>query len=211
MRESQARERLAEFGRLLRQAGLAPGSSGNLSVRIDGGWLITPTNSCLGLLDPARIARLDEDGRHVGGDPPSKEVFMHRAIYAARSGARAIVHTHSTHAVAWAVAADVDPEDVLPPLTAYYVMKIGKLPLVPYYPPGDLGLADAVRSYAERGRAMLLANHGPIVAGSSLDEAVYAMEELEETAKLALLLGPRAVRVLTPEQLNELKRRFPPA
>jgi ribulose-5-phosphate 4-epimerase/fuculose-1-phosphate aldolase len=121
----------------------------------------------------------------------------------------AVVHLHSTHSVAVSCLAEIDPEDVLPPITAYYVMRVGKLPLVPYFPPGDMALADAVRETARRHHAMLLANHGPVVAGKSLENAVHAAEELEETAKLFLMLRGEKTRFLTPEQVADLKARFP--
>jgi ribulose-5-phosphate 4-epimerase/fuculose-1-phosphate aldolase len=183
------------------------GSSGNISVRVDDGWLMTPTNACLGRLDPAAISKLDAGGNHVSGDAPTKEGFLHRAVYGERPDAGAIVHLHSTHSVAVSCLPDIDPRDVLPPLTAYYVMRVGTLPLVPYYPPGDMNLADAVRGLAGRHSAVLLANHGPVVAGKNLEAALYATEELEETAKLHLLLHGRNPRCLTQEQVAELRRR----
>jgi ribulose-5-phosphate 4-epimerase/fuculose-1-phosphate aldolase len=169
---------------------------------------MTPTNACLGRLDPARISFLDDDGRHVSGDKPTKESFLHVAMYGERPEARAVVHLHSTHSVAVSCLEDVDPANVLPPITAYYVMRVGTLPLVPYHAPGDMDLAEAVRKLAGRHHAVLLANHGPVVAGTSLENAVYAMEELEETAKLHLLLHGRGTRPLTPEQVGDLERRF---
>jgi ribulose-5-phosphate 4-epimerase/fuculose-1-phosphate aldolase len=207
--ESRLREDITGFGQLLTGLGLAHGSTGNISVRLDDGWLITPTNSRLGRLDPARIAKLDPDGRLIAGDPPSKEAFLHQSVYEKRPGAGAIVHLHSTHSVAVSCLADVDPDDVLPPLTAYYVMRVGKLPLIPYFPPGDERLAGAVREVAARHAAVLLANHGPVVAGTSLDAAVGAIEELEATARLHLLLHGRATRPLDADQVGELQRLFP--
>ena len=207
MNESRQREQIALFGKSLFDRGLTMGSSGNISVRLDDGWLLTPTNSCLGRLDPAAIARLDDDGNLLSGEPPSKESFLHRAVYAERAGAGAVVHLHSTHSVAVSCLPEVDPRDVLPPLTAYYVMRVGTLPLVPYYPPGDETLAEAVRGLAGRHSAVLLANHGPVVAGKTLEAAVYATEELEETAKLYLLLHGRNPRCLTPEQVAQLRNR----
>jgi len=207
--EARLREDIAAFGRLLTGLGLAHGSTGNISVRLDDGWLITPTNSRMGQLDPGRIARLDRDGRLIAGDKPSKEAFLHQSVYAMRPGAGAIVHLHSTHSVAVSCLAEIDPEDVLPPLTAYYVMRIGKLPLIPYYPPGDERLAGAVREVAAKHAAVLLANHGPVVAGKSLDAAVGAIEELEATARLYLLLHDRKTRPLDADQVAELQRLFP--
>ena len=209
MSESSLREDIAAFGELLTGLGLAHGATGNMSVRLDDGFLVTPTNSRLGRLDPARIARLDRDGRLVGGDPPSKEAFLHQCIYEMRPAAQAIVHLHSTHSVAVSCLAGLDEDDVLPPLTAYYVMRVGKLPLVPYFPPGDTRLAAAVRQVSAEHTAVLLANHGPVVAGKSLDAAVGAIEELEATARLFLLLQGQEVRPLDAAQVQELRERFP--
>jgi ribulose-5-phosphate 4-epimerase/fuculose-1-phosphate aldolase len=207
--ESRLREDIATFGQMLTGLGLAHGSTGNISVRLDDGWLITPTNSRMGQLDPARIARLDRNGTLIAGDKPSKEAFLHQSVYAMRPGAGAIVHLHSTHSVAVSCLAEVDADDVLPPLTAYYVMRVGKLPLIPYFPPGDERLAGAVRKVAARHAAVLLANHGPVVAGKSLDAAVAAIEELEATARLYLLLHDRQTRPLNADQVAELQRLFP--
>ncbi len=206
--EAAAREAICRLGRSMFARGLTFGSSGNISVRLDDGWLMTPTNVAMGDLDPARLSRLDGDGRLVDGDPPTKEAFLHRVMYEGRSDAGAVVHLHSTHSVAVSVLEDVDPEDVLPPITAYYVMRVGRLPLVPYFPPGDGKLAEAVRPLVGRHHAVLLANHGPVVAGTSLAAAAAAIEELEETAKLHLLLRGHRTRPLTPAQVEELRERF---
>lgn len=210
MTESSLREEIARFGKSLFDRGLSGGSSGNISVQLDDGWLMTPTGSSLGNLDPARISKLDRSGKLVSGDAPTKEVFLHQAMYEERPQAGAIVHLHSTHSVAVSCLPTVNPENVLPPITAYYVMKIGKLPLIPYYRPGDKALAEAIRGKARKHTAVLLANHGPVVAGKSLEAAVYATEELEETAKLHLLLQAHNPRVLTEEQIAELHEFFPP-
>ena len=160
-------------------------------------------------LDPTRISKLDWQGKHISGDKPSKEGFLHLAMYQERPEERAVVHLHSTHSVAVSCLADIDPKDVLPPITAYYVMRVGKLPLVPYFRPGDAALAEAVRALAREHRAMLLANHGPVVAGKALDAAVYAAEQLEETAKLYLLLQGARTRFLDPEHIADLNLHFP--
>ena len=204
-----ARDRICKLGRSIFQRGLTFGSSGNISVRLPDGWLTTPTNVTLGALDPDRLSRLDADGRHIGGDKPTKEVFLHLGMYRRRATAGAVVHLHSTYSVAASILADVDPADVLPPLTAYYVMRVGSLPLVPYYRPGDPALGPAVEALADRHHAVLLANHGPVVAGTTLDAAVNAVEELEETAKLHLLLQGRRIRPLTPEQAADVRAHFP--
>lgn len=208
MSDSALRERICAVGASLFTRGLTFGSTGNISVRHpDGGWLMTPTNASLGDLDPARLSRLDASGATVGGDPPTKEAFLHRVMYAERAGAAAVVHLHSTHSVAVSCLYGLDPCNCLPPLTAYYVMRVGRLPLVPYRPPGDESLARAVGKLAGEHHAVLLANHGPVVAGTSLDNAVYATEELEETAKLTLLLHGRETRPLTPAQVDDLRAR----
>jgi ribulose-5-phosphate 4-epimerase/fuculose-1-phosphate aldolase len=209
MSETKWRDLLAERGRSLYDRGYAHGSSGNLSTRLDGGILITPTGSSLGRLEPEKISKVDESGRHVSGDPPSKEAFLHLAMYAERPSEKAIVHLHCTCAVAVSCLVHANPRDVLPPLTAYYVMRVGKLPLVPYYRPGDRALAEAVRAEAKAHRAVLLANHGPVVAGKSLDEAIDSAEELEATAKLVLLLDGKRTRPLDSAQIAELEAAFP--
>jgi len=199
------RDEIVETGRSLFSRGLSPGTSGNLSVRTETGFLMTPTNSSLGALDAARLSVLDADGRHIDGDPPTKEVWLHLAMYAERTEARAIVHLHSTYSVAVACLDGVDEDDVLPPLTPYYVMRVGRLPLVPYGRPGDDSLAGAVRERARTSHAVLLANHGPIVAAPTLAAAAAAAEEIEETAKLVLLTQGLKTRPLTQQQLDELR------
>jgi ribulose-5-phosphate 4-epimerase/fuculose-1-phosphate aldolase len=205
--ENCLRDELCRLGRSMFSRGLTHGSTGNLSVRLPDGFLMTPTGSNLGELDPARLSRLDRQGRHLDGDAPTKETFLHLAMYEERPASAAVVHLHSTYSTAVSVLEDVDADDVLPPLTAYYVMRIGSLPLVPYHPPGDLGLAQAVRRLAGRHHALLLANHGPVVAGTCLPAAADAIEELEATARLHLTLHGRRCRCLSPEQVAELKAR----
>ncbi|MFO1318370.1 MAG: 3-oxo-tetronate 4-phosphate decarboxylase [Burkholderiales bacterium] len=209
MSESRIREQMAELGRSLFDRGLTSGSTGNFSARLEDGYLITPTNSCLGRLDPMRITKLDLHGRHVSGDKASKEAFLHLSMYQQRPSAGAVVHTHSTHSVAVSVLEGIAAEDPIPPITAYYVMRVGRLVLLPYYPPGDVTLANAVREVAAKHHSVLLANHGPIVAGADLETAVYATEELEETAKLFLLLRSEKLRLLSAEQVADLHKRFP--
>lgn len=206
MTESDLREALVLHGRSLYQRGYAHGSSGNLSARLPDGLLITPTNACLGRLDPARISKVDAKGKPVSGDAPSKEAFLHLAMYEERPGAQSIVHLHCTHCVAVSCLRDFAG---LPPITAYYVMRIRRLALVPYYRPGDRALAEAVREQAKKHHALLLANHGPVVAGKSVDDAVYNAEELEETAKLFLMLEGRRSRFLEAAQIADLEQHFP--
>lgn len=202
-------EEICRVGASLFDRGLTHGSTGNISAALaDGGWLMTPTGSSLGTLDPARLSRLDATGRHVGGDKPTKEAFLHTCMYRERPKSGAVVHLHSTHSVAVSCLHGIDHANCLPPITAYYVMRIGTLPLVPYFPPGDEALAEAVAKLAGKHHAVLLANHGPVVAGTSLAAAQDAIEELEETAKLFLMLRGEKVRALTPEQVTELRTRF---
>ena len=206
---TRMRDQIARVGQSLFDRGLTAGSSGNISVRLpDGGWLMTPTNVSLGTLDPARLAHFDASGRHLSGDAPTKEAFLHFSMYSERRDAQAVVHLHSSHATAVSILRDLDPADVMPALTAYYIMRVGRLPLVPYFAPGDPDLAHAVRALASQHHAVLLANHGPVVAGTSLDNAQYAVEELEEAAKLFLLLQNHALRTLTPDQVADLRTRF---
>jgi 3-dehydro-4-phosphotetronate decarboxylase len=209
MNERELRERIAAHGKSLYERGLTPGSSGNISIRLRDGYLMTPTNSCLGRLDPDAISRLDRDGNSISGLPPSKETFLHLAYYRSRPSESAIVHLHSTYSVAVSCLTDIDPNNVLPAITAYYVMRVGRLPLVPYFAPGDMSLANSVEKAALHARAVLLANHGPVLGGTDLDSAVYAIEELEETAKLHLLLRNHSVNYLTDVQQEELRSRFP--
>jgi ribulose-5-phosphate 4-epimerase/fuculose-1-phosphate aldolase len=206
--EAKVREAICWFGQSMFDRGLTAGSSGNISARVDEGWIMTPTNSCLGRLDPATLSKVDDQGNLLSGDKPTKESFLHLGMYQQRPGAGAVVHLHSIHSVAVSVLAEIDPQEPIPPITAYYVMKIGKLALLPYYAPGDMKLADAVREVAAKHHAVLLANHGPVVAGKDLETAVYATEELEETAKLFLMLRGQKLKLLTPEQVAELQRKY---
>ena len=203
--ESGAREAICAYGKSIFDRGLTSGSSGNLSVRLDDGFLMTPTGVSLARLEPAALSRLDAGGRQVSGAAPTKEWPLHLAIYAARPQERAIVHLHSTYSTAVSCLDDIDRDDVLPPLTAYYVMRIGKLPLVPYFPPGDAALAQAAGRLAMHGHALLLANHGPVVAGATLEAAVDAVEVLEQTARIYLLLRGADVRTLTKDEVHRLR------
>lgn len=210
MSEADLRQLLAELAKSLFDRGFSVGSAGNISARLADGYLMTPTNSCLGRLEPARLSRLGPDFRHLAGDPPSKEVFMHRAFYRARGeGCGAVVHLHSAHATAIACLDDVDPENPIPPLTPYFVMRAGRrVPLVPYYRPGDAAMEPAIEAAAQRARALLLANHGPVVSGPTLTDAVHAAEELEEAARLALMLRGHKLRLLNSAQVDDLLRTF---
>ena len=209
MTETKLREQICTYGRSLFKRGLTPGSSGNISIRLDdGGWLVTPTNASLGFLDPARISRLDASKRLVSGDAPTKEIPLHAALYETRTTARAIVHLHCAHCVAVSMLPEIDAGNALPPMTPYYVMRCGTTALLPYFAPGDAAVGDAIRSLAGKYACILLANHGPVVAGETLEAAVFAVEELEETAKLYLMLRGMNPRMLTKEQVAELAARF---
>lgn len=207
--EAQLREMVCELARSIYDRGLTHGASGNISVRMpDGGLLVTPTGSSFGRLDPARLSRFDAAGTLVAGDKPTKEMPLHRAFYETRSTAGAVVHLHSTHSVALSMLPDIDPDNMLPPLTAYSIMRLGKVQLLPYFLPGDAATGDAIRGLAGRRSAVMLANHGPVVAGKDLEAAVHAVEELEETARLALLTRGLQPRLLTPEQIAGVVTAF---
>lgn len=194
---SRLREDICVLAKSLFDRGLTCGSSGNISARLsDGSILVTPTGRAMGFLDPAQISHLDAAFNHLSGDPPTKEMPLHSAFYETRPGTGAVVHLHSTHSVAVSMLPDTDPDNVLPPLTPYSIMRVGKVKLLPFFVPGDPAMGDAVRDLVGKRAAVLLANHGPVVAGKDLWATVFAMEELEETAKLSLLtrgLGPRTL------------------
>jgi len=206
--EQTARNDLVRLSKSLFDRGFSVGSAGNISVAVDDGWLITPTNSCLGFLEPDRISKLDAHGTHVSGDAPSKEIFLHRAFYDTRPGTGAVVHLHSTYATALSCLSDVDPLDCIPPLTPYVVMRVGSVRLLDYVRPGDARAGDLVRELGGSYAAVLLANHGPVVSGRDLHSAVYAAEELEETARLVVMLRGQSARHLTIEQVDELAKTF---
>ncbi|MBT7731265.1 MAG: aldolase [Rhodospirillaceae bacterium] len=208
MSENTKRDSICRLAKSLFDRGLTIGSSGNISVRLNDGWLMTPTGSSMGNINPNEISKLDLDGNLISGKNPTKESFLHIAMYDQRPQTGAVVHLHSTHSVAVSCLADVNKKNVLPPITAYYVMKIGRLPLIPYFPPGDINLAKAVREMASEHHAVLLANHGPVVAGKTLEDAVYATEELEETARLFLLLKNMNTQYLDEDQTRRLTELF---
>lgn len=209
MTEIATRRLLVELAASLYARGYSVGSAGNISARLADGYLITPTNSSLGRLDPTRLSKLDAAFRHVAGDKPSKEVFMHRAFYTARSDAGAVVHLHSTMATAVSCLSGLDTSNPIPPLTPYFVMRIGRrLPVVPYYRPGNPQMEPAIHEAARGARAVLLANHGPVVCAGTLTDAVYAAEELEEAARLFMTLRDADVRLLTPVQVDNLEATF---
>lgn len=201
--EAKLRELLSELARSMFDRGLTGGATGNISARLsDGRLLVSPTGSCFGRLDPARLSLIDPDGRLVDGDHPTKEMPLHGAFYETRGNAGAVVHLHSTHSVALSMLPGADPDNFLPPLTPYSIMRLGKVRLLPIYLPGDPAMGDAIRGLAGRHSAVMLANHGPVVAGKDVEAACYAIEELEETAKLALL-----TRGMNPTGLNDSQVR----
>jgi ribulose-5-phosphate 4-epimerase/fuculose-1-phosphate aldolase len=208
MNEQQVRQEMVKWGRSLFERGLTAGSSGNISVKIEDGYLVSPTNSCLGFLDPGRISKLDGAGQLVSGDAPTKELPLHFAFYEKRPAAGAVVHLHSTYATALSCLSDVDPSDAIRPITPYVVMRVGRVPVVPYTRPGSAEIRPLIEKLAGEHAAVLLENHGPVVAGASLDAAVFAIEELEEAAKLSILLRGMPVRMLSPAAIADLDRHF---
>lgn len=207
--ETRLRDQICLLAKSLFDRGLTHGSTGNISARTpDGGLLVSPTGTAFGRLDPARLSRFDAHGALIDGDKPTKEMPLHTAFYDTRSTAGAVVHLHSTHSVALSMLPDADPDDFLPPMTPYAIMKLGKVRLLPFFLPGDAAMGDAVRGLAGKRSAVMLANHGPVVAGKDVEAACNAIEELEETAKLALLLRGMGPRMLTPEQVRSVVTTF---
>lgn len=206
--EAELRGEMVRLCRSLFERGFSVGSAGNVSARLPDGILMTPTNSSLGSLEADRISKVDASGGHVSGDAPSKEVFLHQAFYETRPDAGAVVHLHSTWATALSCLEDTDPEDCVPPLTPYVVMRVGRVRMLPYVRPGDPAAGDMIRGLGGECSAVLLANHGPVVSGADLFSAVCAAEELEETARLVVALHGRDARLLTEEQVAELRKVF---
>jgi len=206
--EQQARDEMVRLGASFFQRGYATGSAGNLSVRLeDGNLLATPTGSCLGELQGDRLAKVTPDGEWLSGDKPSKEIAFHRALYLNNPDCKAVVHLHSHYLTALSCLQGLDPENCIRPFTPYVVMRVGDVPVVPYYKPGDQRLAEDLAQLAPRYRAFLLANHGPVVVGKSLREAADNTEELEETARLIFTLGDRAIRYLNDAEVAGLRSR----
>jgi 3-dehydro-4-phosphotetronate decarboxylase len=206
--ETDLRAAIVKWSRSLFERGLTGGSSGNITVRLAEGFLATPTNSCLGFLDPDRLSRLDAAGALLSGDPPTKELPLHFAFYHNRPSAQAVVHLHSTYATALSCLGDVDQLNAVPPITPYVVMRVGRVPVLPYARPGSADLAPGIARCAADSAAVLLANHGPVVAGRSLEEAMFAIEELEEAAKLAIITRRLPVRYLDAAAIDELNAHF---
>ncbi|UZD89798.1 3-oxo-tetronate 4-phosphate decarboxylase [Cognatishimia activa] len=206
--ELKAREDMARLCKSLFDRGFSVGTAGNVSVRLEDGILMTPTNVTLGDLVPERIAKIDLEGNHVAGDRPTKEVFLHQAFYETRPGAGAVVHLHSTWATALSCLSDVNPDDCVPPLTPYVVMRVGTVKLVPYIKPGDPKSGEMIRNLKGKYATVLLGNHGPVVSGKNLFSAVCAAEELEETAKLLVALRGQETKLLSEEEVADLKTTF---
>ena len=209
MTETTHRDQICALAKSMYDRGLTAGASGNISVRLeDGSLLVTPTGACFGRLDPARLSHLDAGGRLLSGDAPTKEMPLHAAFYETRARTGAVVHLHSSHSVALSMLDGHDPDCFLPPLTAYSVMRLGKVSLLPYFRPGDPAMGEAVRSLAGKRSAVMLANHGPVVAGLELEAAVFAIEELEETAKLAMMMRGLKPNLLSDLHISDLKTHF---
>ncbi|WP_296432605.1 aldolase [Yoonia sp.] len=207
--DTNLREQMCVLAKSLFDRGLTGGSTGNISARTsDGGLLVSPTGSSFGRLDPARLSLFDATGQHIGGDMPTKEMPLHNAFYETRSSAGAVVHLHSAHSVAWSLLKDQDPDNFLPPLTPYAIMKLGKVALLPFFLPGDAAMGDAVRGLAGKRTAVMLAHHGPVVAGKDVEAACNAIEELEDTARLALLTHGMARRQLSDAQIKDVVTKF---
>ena len=207
--ETKLREQICILAKSLFDRGLTGGSTGNISARTDdGGLLVSPTGTSLGRLDPGRLSRFDAAGMLVDGDAPTKEMPLHSAFYDTRSSAGAVVHLHSCHSVALSMMPDVDPDNFLPPLTPYAIMKLGKVKLLPFFLPGDAAMGEAVRGLAGKRSAVMLANHGPVVAGRDVEAACNAVEELEDTARLALLTRGMDPRMLSADQVRDVVTGF---
>ena len=208
-REAKLRELICLLAKSIFDRGLTGGSTGNISARTDdGGLLVSPTGTSFGRLDPARLSRFDADGKLIDGDAPTKEMPLHTAFYDTRSQAGAVVHLHSCHSVALSMLPDVDPENFLPPLTPYGIMKLGRVKLLPFFLPGDAAMGEAVRGLAGKRSAVMLANHGPVVAGKDVEAACNAVEELEDTARLTLLTRGMNPRMLDETQIRALVTKF---
>lgn len=209
MSENKLREQICELAKSMFDRGLTGGSTGNISARTeDGGLLVSPTGTSFGRLDPGRLSRFNSKGRLVSGDQPTKEMPLHSAFYDTRSQAGAVVHLHSCHSVALSLMPDADEDNFLPPLTPYAIMKLGKVKLLPFYRPGDPQMGEAVRGLAGKRTAVMLANHGPVVAGKDVEAACNAIEELEDTARLAIMMRGYNPKMLTEAQVKDLVTRF---
>lgn len=207
--ENALRDQICMLAKSLFDRGLTHGSTGNISARTeDGGLLVSPTGTSFGRLDPARLSRFDASGRLLDGDAPTKEMPLHTAFYDTRSTAGAVVHLHSCHSVALSMVLGADADNFLPPLTPYGIMKLGKVKLLPFFMPGDPAMGEAVRGLAGKRSAVMLANHGPVVAGKDVEAACNAIEELEDTARLALMTRGMSPQALTDAQVQAVVQKF---
>ena len=209
MTETQLREQICLLAKSMFDRGLTGGSTGNISARTeDGGLLVSPTGTSFGRLDPGRLSRFDAQGALIDGDPPTKEMPLHSAFYDTRSAAGAVVHLHACHSVALSMMPDTNADNFLPPLTPYAIMKLGKVKLLPFFMPGDPAMGAAVRGLAGKRSAVMLANHGPVVAGKDVEAACNAIEELEDTARLAMMMRGMTARALNDDQVQALVTKF---
>jgi ribulose-5-phosphate 4-epimerase/fuculose-1-phosphate aldolase len=209
MTDTALREQMCLLAKSLFDRGYTHGSTGNISARTaDGGLLVSPTGTSFGRLDPGRLSRFDAQGVFLDGDAPTKEMPLHTAFYETRGTAGAVVHLHSCHSVALSMVPEVDEDDFLPPATPYAVMKLGRVKLLPFFLPGDPAMGDAIRGLAGKRSAVMLANHGPVVASKDVEAACNAIEELEETSKLALMLRGIEARFLQADQLARVVQAF---
>lgn len=207
--ETKLREEMCLLAKSLFDRGLTGGSTGNISARTpDGGLLVSPTGTSFGRLDPARLSRFDANGTLIDGDKPTKEMPLHSAFYETRNKTGAVVHLHSCHSVAWSLMPEVDEDNFLPPLTPYAIMKLGKVKLLPFFIPGDPAMGDAVRGLAGKRSAVMLANHGPVVAAKDVESACNAIEELEDTARLAILMRGYDAKMLSPEMVQQIVTKY---
>ena len=209
MSDTHLREQICTLAKSLFDRGLTHGSTGNISARTEnGGLLVSPTGTSFGRLDPARLSRFDANGHHIGGDSPTKEMPLHTAFYDTRSTAGAVVHLHSCHSVALSMMPDADTDNFIPPLTPYGIMKLGRVKLLPFFLPGDPAMGEAVRSLAGKRSAVMLANHGPVVAGKDVEAACNAIEEFEDGARLAMMTRGMHPNGLTTDQIAQVVTKF---
>ena len=207
--ETQLREQICLLATSMFDRGLTGGSTGNISARTeDGGLLVSPTGTSFGRLDPGRLSRFDANGTLISGDKPTKEMPLHTAFYDTRSSAGAVVHLHSCHSVALSMMPDANEDDFLPRLTPYAIMKLGKVKLLPFFMPGDAAMGEAVRGLAGKRSAVMLANHGPVVAGKDIEAACNAIEELEDTARLAMMTRSMSPRGISDADVQRLITKF---
>ncbi|AWB65861.1 aldolase [Saccharobesus litoralis] len=205
---ASAKQKLMAFAESIFNRGLTAGASANMSIKTDTGWVITPTNSCFGFLDADRLSVLDQQGNLISGDKPSKEFLLHKAFYDQRPDDTCVLHLHSTYATALSCLPCANTSDAVPSYTPYLTMRLGAIALVPYFAPGDVALADAVYEVAANHPGVIMANHGPIVSGKTVESCVFGMEELEESCKLAFKLKGHQANLLSKDNIADLKAKF---